>query len=72
MRGAEWPALLVRADTAYMPSLLTETAASDPTTPEAVGGSKINSNCARPTDGQSASPSPPTNPGSDITLAASI
>ena len=71
-RGAKWPALPARADTTHAAPELTETATPDPATPAAVGFGKINSNRARPTDGQTASPSPPADPDSDVTLAASL
>ena len=60
-RGDEWPALPARADTAHTAPILTETAAPDSATPAAVKNSKRNSNLARPTDGQTASPSLPAN-----------
>ena len=44
----------------------------DPTTPAAVGSAKINPNRSQPTDGQTASPSPPTNQYSEVILAASF
>ena len=71
-RGAEWPALPARADTAHAAPALTKTAAPDPATPAAVGSCKRNSNRARPTDGQTGSPSPPTDPDSDVLSVASI
>ena len=52
--------------------MLTKAAAPDPATPAAVGSGKRNSNRARPTDGQTASPSPPANLDSDVTSVASI
>ena len=71
-RGYEWPALPARADTAHAAAALTETAAPDPATPEAVRRGKINSNREQPKEGQTASPSPPANQDSDATLVASI
>ena len=55
-----------------MPPALTKTADPDPDAPVAVGSGKINSNCAQPTDGQTASPSPPVDQDSDVTSVASI
>ena len=71
-RGYEWPALPARADTAHAAPALTKTAAPAPATPEVVGSGKRNSKCARATNSQTASPSPPVDQDSDITLAASI
>ena len=68
-RGYKWPALQARADTAYVPPAIKDTSAPDPATPEAVGSSKINSNRAKPKDGQTAPPSTPAGPDSDATLA---
>ena len=45
---------------------------TEPATSTAIGRNKINSNCAQPIYGQIASPSPPSNPDNDITLAASF
>ena len=59
-------------DTAHADLALTETAAPYPATTAAVRSGKINSNNAQPTDGQTASPSPPAYPDSDVTLVASI
>ena len=61
----------MRADTAHRVPALTKTAAPNPATPASVGSGKINSNCAQPTDGQTASPSP-ANQDIDVTLVASI
>ena len=41
-RGAEWPVLLVRADTVHADQALTETFETNPPTPEAGGSGKIN------------------------------
>ena len=71
-RGAEWPALPAHADTAHAAPALTETATPDPATPAAIGSGKINSNCAQPTDGQTASLNPPADPDSDVMSVASI
>ena len=71
-RGDEWLTLTERADTAHAAAALTETAAPDPATPEAVRRGKINSNREQPKEGQTASPSPPANQDSDATLVASI
>ena len=68
--GYKWPALTARSDIAHAAPALTDTAAPDPATPAAIGSGKINSNCARQTDGQTASPSPPTDPYSDVTLVS--
>ena len=62
----------MRANTDHTYPALTKTAAPDPAAPAAVRSGKINSNRARPTDSQTASPSPPTNQDSDVTLMASI
>ena len=70
-RGDKWPALPARADTAHAAPALTETA-SESAAPVAFGSGKINSNCARRTNGQTASPSPPTDQDSDVTSVASI
>ena len=71
-RGDEWPDLLAHADTDHRSLALTKTATPDPATSEAIGSSKINSKRARPTDGQTASPSLPANQDSDVTSVASI
>ena len=71
-RGYGWPDLPARANTAHTAPALIETAATNPATPAAVGSGKINSNCAQPTDGQTASPSPPVDLDSDVTSVASI
>ena len=55
----EWPALLTRANTNHATPALTETVAPDPAALAAGGIGKINSNCAWPKDGQTASPSLP-------------
>ena len=65
-RGFEWTVLPARAETAHTEPALTETAAPDPDTPSAVRSIKRNSNRARPTYDQIVSPSPPSDPGSDI------
>ena len=44
MRGAKWPALLARADTAHADQARTETAAPNHATPAAVRSGYINSN----------------------------
>ena len=72
MRGSKWPALLARAETSHADPVLTDTIAPDPSTPAAVGVNKRNSKCARPTDGQTTSTSPPANPASDVTSAVSF
>ena len=66
------PTLPTRVDTAHAAPALAETAAPDPATPAAGGGGKINSNRAQPTDVQTAYPSPPVDPDSDVTLGASF
>ena len=71
-RGDDWPALTESADTAHASPALTETDNPDPATPAAVGSGKRNSNRAQPTDGQTASPSPPYDQDSDIILVVSI
>ena len=70
--GAKWPVLSAHANTDHTAPALTETAAPNPTTPAAVGSSKINSNRERPTDGQTASTSLSANPDSDVMSVASI
>ena len=72
MIGAEWPTLPNCAEISHMAQALTKTATSNTTTPAAVGISKINSNRAWPTDGQIASPRPPTDPDNDAMLASSF
>ena len=72
MIGDEWPALPARADTAHTEPALTETATPNPATPAAVWSGKRSSNCARPTDSQTASSSPPANPDSDVTSVETI
>ena len=62
----------MRYKNAHAEPALTKTAAPDPNTMAAVRSSKRNSNRARPTDGQIASPSPPSDPDSDIMLATSF
>ena len=62
----------MHADTAHAAPALTENASPNPTTPAAVGIGKRNSNCARPTDIQTASPIPPSSQNSDVTLVASM
>ena len=71
-RGAEWAALLDRANAAHIPQSLTKTSAPDTAATAAVGSGKINLNHARPTDGQIASPSPSDDPESDAMSAASF
>ena len=71
LRGEEWLTLPARADTNHAAPLLTETAAPDPAAPADVRSSKRNSNRARPTDGQTASLSPPADQDSDVTSVAS-
>ena len=71
-RGAEWAALLDRANAAHIPQSLTKTSAPDTAATAAVGSGKINLNHARPTDGQTTSPSLPADPKSDVTLVTSI
>ena len=72
MTGSKWPALPARANTSHASPALTKTAASDPATPAAGGSGKRNSNQAQPTDGQTVSPSPPVDPGSDFMSVAII
>ena len=71
-RGSKWPDLPTRADNAHAVPELTETASPDPATSAAVRSVKINSNHARPTYGQIASPSPSVNQDSDVMSVASI
>ena len=71
-RGAEWPVLLARADTAHATQALTDTDNPNPDTPATIRIGKINTNCAQPTDGKIAFPSPPNNPDSDVMLVASF
>ena len=71
-RGDNWPALPAYSDTPYTEQALTETASPNPAVSAALGSSKRNSNCAQQTDFQTASPSPPVNQDSDVTLVASI
>ena len=71
-REDEWPALPVCADTAHAAPALTKTDAPEPATLAAEGSGKISSNRARPTDGQTASPSTPADLDSDVTLVESI
>ena len=70
--GDEWPDLPACAETPHASQVLTETAVPDTATPVAVKGGKINSNRARPTDGQITSPRPPDNPDSVVTPADSF
>ena len=58
---------MARSNTSHADPDLTETTAPDPAAPAAVGNGKINSNCARPTDGQTASPSSTADQYSDVT-----
>ena len=69
---AKWPAFPACSDTAHAAPALTETSAPDHVTPDAVRSGKINSNHARPMDGQTASPSPTANLDSDVMPVASI
>ena len=62
--GEECPAL---SKTAHAAQALTNIA-----TAEAVGISKRNSNCARPTEGQNASSRSPVDPDSDVSLTDSF
>ena len=62
----------MRAYTAHAAPEITDTAAPDPATLAAVGSGKINSNQARPMDGQTVSSSPPADQDSDVTLMESI
>ena len=55
-----------------MAPALADTAALEPATPAAVRSGKINSKLAQPTGGKNASPSPPADLDSDVTLVASI
>ena len=71
-KGAKWHALPTRTDTSHTSPALTETAAPDPATLVAVRSGKIISNCARPKNGQTASPSLPVDPYSGITSVASV
>ena len=68
----DWSALQARSETAHAAPALTETAAPNPVAPAAVGSGKINSNRARPTDGQTKSPSLPADQDIDVTSVASI
>ena len=72
MWGSDWPALPACAGTYQAAPALTETVAHNPTTPTVVGSVKINSNHAQTMDGQTAYPSPPSDPDSGVTLAASF
>ena len=72
LRGENWPTLPTRVDTAYTALALTNTAALNPASPAAAGSSKMYSKRARPLDGRTASPSPPADQYSDVTLVASI
>ena len=63
---------LARTNTVHTSPAPTKTAAPDPATLEAVGSGKINSNPAKSIDGQTASPSPPENPNSDVMSVASF
>ena len=65
-RGAQRPAFPSNASTAHAALELTETDALDHATLAAASSGKINSNYAQPTDVQTAPPSPPANPDSDI------
>ena len=71
-RGDKWPTITARADTSHSAPVLTETSATNSVTQADIGRSKINSNSARPTDGQTASPSPSADLDSDVALVASI
>ena len=62
----------MRAETSHTAPELTETAAPNPAAPADFGIGKRNSNRARLTDGQTASPSLPANQDSDVTLVESI
>ena len=55
-----------------MAQALTDTAAPNTATPEAVGSVKINSNRALPTEGQAMPHILPVNPDSDVTPEASF
>ena len=70
--GDEWPALPACADTAHAYPALTETTTPNPAALEAVGSGKRNSNRARPTDGQTVSPSIPADQDIDFTSVESI
>ena len=67
-----WPDLPLRSDTSHVSPVLTKTAAPNPNKPVAVRSGKRNSNCAVPTDSQTASPSPPANQYSDVALVEII
>ena len=69
--GEEWPALPARTDITHAAPALTKTTNPDPATPAAGSSSERNSNCARPKDSQTESPSPPANQYSDVKLVAS-
>ena len=71
-RGDEWPALPARANTAHAAPALTETSTPDPSALATTESGKINSNRERPTNGQTASPSPPANQDSGVAPVASI
>ena len=71
-RGDEWPALLACNHTDHAAPSLTKTAAPDPAAPAAVESGKSNSNCTCPTDGRTASPSPPADQDSDFMSVVSI
>ena len=63
---------MVHADTVHEAPGLIETVVPNPAAPAPVRSDKINSNHARPTYGQTVSPSPLTNQDSDVTSVASI
>ena len=69
--GTGWTAFPYSSGNAYLAHAITKTAASDTITPESIRSCKINSNCARPTYGQFATPRLPANPDGDVTLEAS-
>ena len=72
LRREGCPVIPARYDTAHAAPALTETATPNPATLEAIMSGKKHSNCTRPADGQTASPSPPDDQDSDITSVASI
>ena len=71
-RGDKWPALRARTNTAHTAPYITKTATPNTAAPAAVVSGNKNSNHARPTDGQTASPSPPVDQDSGVTLVESI
>ena len=68
---AGWTNLLAIAGAAHAVHALTDTTASNTTTPVAIGSGKINPNHTRPMEGPAATPILPTNPDGDVMSAAS-